>query len=708
MKFRALLVLVLFVNSFAHAQQSVIDSLRRALVTTPAEKKIDVYQAIITKLWLNHPDSAMVYAQRAVEFSNGMDVHTKAIAIRLTGGVYYYQDKYDSGIKCFYRALRFSEQARDSALIASSINNLGLAFYKLGSYPEALEYLLKALNLKIRIKQTYGMVQTLNNVGLVYNELKQYDKSRDFFQQAIDRSKELKDQDGLVYSLNNYAVTYLNQKKINEAEPYFREAQQVGLNIENAVWESATFSGLGRIALARNQNKEARTYFNESLRMRQSIREWSGISEIYAYFGEIQKQTGRLDSALIYLRKSTSIARQIHLRDRIVSNYKSMTDVYSRLKKYDSAFVYQSKFIALRDTLFDENLARNISDIQLQIQAEETSTKLREKDREINSRTTQIYFIAATGTVILIAAIGFYLSRNRERKLKDDLAQEKNTVDQQKEELMLSNEQLANAHEIITRQNSELEEYNLQLQSTVDTRTRELELANRELNVVNLELDNFIYKSSHDIKGPLARLIGLCHVALLDVSDPKAKQYLVKLSENAKNLSEIFERLRTVSDINSIELTREKISFGEMIGRVKNRLRTLDGYNEITFKEDIENIEFQSDPVLVETIFHNLLENAVKFQKKSGQFNKFISIIVKRQNGAVHVSFIDNGIGIRKTDDQELFAMFTNAALEHKTIGLGLYIVKQCAAKLNGTVRIVPNPNSYTEFELTLPFEVAG
>lgn len=705
MKCCVFLVLLCFSGIFAHAQQSAVDSLKKALAEAPADKKIDAYQAIIIKLWLNHPDSAMVYAQQAVEFSNSMDVRTKAIATRLTGGVFYYQDKYDSAIKANYRALRFSEQASDSALIASAINNLGLAFFKLGSYPEALQYLLRALNLKIRIKQNYGMVQTLNNVGLVYNALRQYDKSRDFFQRAIDLSRELKDFDGLVYSLNNFAVTFLNEKKIDEAEPYFKEARKVGLQIENAVWESATYSGLGRVSLARDKIKEAKYYFDESLRMRESIHELSGISEVYFYYAKIHEQSGLLDSALYDLRKSTRYARQIRLRDRIVANYKSMTELYGQKKKYDSAYFYQSKFIALRDTLYDENLARNINAIQLQAQAEEASSKLREKDREISSRTTQIYFIAAIGAIVLMAAIGFYRSSIRERKLKDDLAQQKGKVDQQKEELQLSNEQLANAHEIISRQNSELEEYNLQLQSTVDTRTRELELANRELNVVNLELDNFIYKSSHDIKGPLARLIGLCHVALLDVSDTKAKQYLLRLSENAKNLSEIFERLRTVSDINSIELTREKISFGEMIDRVKKRLKNLQGYNEITFKEEIEALEFQSDPVLVETIFHNLMENAVKFQKKSGQFNKFISIKIKRQNGSVRVSFIDNGIGIRKADDQELFSMFTNAALEHKTIGLGLYIVKQCAAKLNGSVRIVPNQNQYTEFELTLPLE---
>ena len=705
MKGRSLLVFLFFSISIGYAQNFVLDSLKRELAAAPAEKKIDVYQAIIIKLWLNYPDSAMVYARRAVAFASTRDLRTKAIAIRLTGGVFYYQDLYDSSIRCNYRALRLSEQAKDSTLIASCINNLGLDFYRLGSYPEALQYLLKAFNLKTRIKQTYGMVQTLNNIGLVYTELKEYNKSRDFFNRAIDLSKETNDKDGLVYSLNNYGVTYLNEKNFDAAEPYFEEAQKIGLEIENAVWESATFSGLGRIALGRNQLKEAKKLFDTSFKMREGIREWNGIAEIYSYFSKIHVQSGQLDSAIFYLRKSIRIARKIGARDRLVSDYKLMTDLFVQKKKYDSAFFYQSKFNALRDTLFDENLARNINDIQLQIQDEETTSKLREKDQELISRTYQAYFIAAIALLIMIAAIGFYRSRNRERSLKDDLAQKKNEIEQQKEELLLSNEQLGRAHDIISRQNSELEEYNLQLQSTVDSRTKELELANRELTVVNLELDNFIYKSSHDIKGPLARLIGLCHVALLDVSDPKAKQYLLRLSENAKNLSEIFERLRTVSDINSITLSHEKIQFDEMITRIKSRLKSLEGFDEITFKEEIESMDFQSDPVLVETIFHNLMENAVKFQKKSSQFNKFIVITVKQQNGSVHVSFVDNGIGISNADDKELFKMFTNAALEHKTIGLGLYIVKQCAAKLNGTVRIVPNPNQYTEFELTLPFE---
>ncbi len=700
--------ILLFLLNIGYAQKSVLDSLQRELAAAPDEKKIEILQVIIVKLWLNQPDSAMVFAKQAVRLSEKMDAHSKAIAIRMMGGVFYYKGQYDSTIKYSYRAFRLSEESKDSTLLTSSMNNLGLAFYSVGSYPEALEYLLKALNLKKRIKQDYGMTQTLNNVGLVYNELKEYNKSREYFNKAIDLSKQLKDQDALLYSFNNLALTYLNEKKINIAEKYFSEAEKITDKTDNAVWESATFSGLGRVALERKQLHKAKKYFDKSLQLRQGINELNGIAEVYSFYSAIDAETNRLDSAFYFLRKSQRIARQIGARDMIVSNYKSFSDLYTKKKMYDSAFLYQSNFIALRDSLFDENLARNINDIQLQIQDEETTNILKKKDQEINIQKTQAYFLIIIVLLALVFAVSVSRNLKRERKLKEDLSRKNNEIEQQKEELLLSNEQLGEAHSVISKQNGELAEFNKRLQSTVNTRTKELDEANKELSLVNLELDHFIYKSSHDIKGPLVRLIGLCHVALLDVSDPVAREYIIRLSETAKNLSEIFDRLRIVSDINAVELTRQKIHFGEIIKKTKDRLNKLDGFNEITFKEEVEPIEFQSDPFLVETIFHNMIENAVRFQKKSTQFSKFISIKVKRDNGSVNVSFVDNGIGIRETDDKHLFQMFSSAALEHKTVGLGLYIVKQCANKLHGAVRLIPNADKYTEFELTLPFEASN
>src|SRR5688572_4749605 len=167
---KVLLVTVLFLVGFVkvYSQRNDLDSLTQQLGNTPDHQKIDVYQEIIIRLWLNHPDSAMYYAREALSLSKKLDdVRTKAIASRLIGGVHYYKGNYDSAIKYSYEAYAFSEVTTDSTLMASAMNNIGLAYYNLSSYPEALEYLLRALNLKIRTKQEYGYAQTLNNVGLI-------------------------------------------------------------------------------------------------------------------------------------------------------------------------------------------------------------------------------------------------------------------------------------------------------------------------------------------------------------------------------------------------------------------------------------------------------------------------------------------------------------------------------------------------------------
>ncbi|MBS1682068.1 MAG: tetratricopeptide repeat-containing sensor histidine kinase [Bacteroidetes bacterium] len=688
----------------AHAQQSEIDSLEKIIPNTPDDKKIEVYQAIITKLWLNQPDTAMRYAQAAVQFTKDRTAGEKAIAFRMKGAVFFYKDQYDSCIKYNYLALAYSEDSRDSILIANSMNNLGLAFMEIGSYPSALEYLLKSLLLKNKFKTTIGLSRTQNNVGLVYNELKQYNKAREFFKLALDVAKSKNYIDGQIYSLNNIGLAYLDEGKPTEAHPFFNEAEQVARATNNSVDESTTYCGLGRVAMEAGLFVEAKDYLHRSLKIRKRLNETAGMAEVYFYLGTLFKKAGATDSTLFYFRLSQKLAASSHSPDIQIMSYQAIASLFQHLNNYDSAYFYQSKFIALRDSLFNESMLRSMNNVQLQMKDQEASIKLQEKDREISFRKMIAYFIGAFALVIMLAAVGFYRSRNRERKLKEVLWQKNDEIEQQKEELLLNNEQLANAHEIISKQNTELEEFNRQLQTAVVSRTQELELANRELNLVNLELDNFIYRSSHDIKGPLVRLIGLCHVALLDVADTKARDYLSMLNEAAQNLSDIFDRLRTVSYINSISLSSEKIEFNEIIEKVKDKLKSLDGFHEISFNENIERMEFKSDPTVIETIFYNMMENAVKFQKKSAEFIKFVAITIKRENGSVHVNFMDNGIGIRTANENEIFNMFNRAALEHKNIGLGLYIVKQCAARLNGTIRIVPNSQRYTEFELSLPF----
>ncbi|MCI0750690.1 MAG: tetratricopeptide repeat-containing sensor histidine kinase [Flammeovirgaceae bacterium] len=694
------------------SQQRWIDSLTSLLEKSPDQQKIKVYEQIVIGLWRNHPDSALIYAYESGRLARKMnDLKALAITTRLIGGAYYYKGMYDSVIAYSHKAVLLSQETKDSTLIASSLNNIGLAYHSVGGYPEALQYLLPALSLKKRIKQEYGMAQTLNNVGLVYTELKNYNKAREYLNEALEFSKATNDQDNVVYSLNNIGETYLRENEIATAENYYDQSLAVaGTVIRTVIWHAAAYKGKGRVLLERGQLAKAKKYFKQSISLSKQIDEQSGQAEVLSYFSEICSKEGKLDSAFYFLRKAQIIATRIRARDQVLNNLNSFKELFIKQRRFDSALLYSEKFIALKDNLFDENLARNISGIQQKILEDESRRALADKDARIRQTTLISYWLGVVVLMVVVFTLLLYRTFKTQKKLTIDLAkqnheifEQKEEISAQKEDLQLSHAELEAAQKKISQQNKILAELNLQLQSVVNIRTQELEVANQQLRVVNLELDNFIYKSSHDIKGPLVRLLGICHVALLDVKDEKAHEYFTMLSETAQNLNDIFNRLKVVSEIHELKIQYQPIDLVAIVRTVEEKLKDLEGYSDVEIRHQIAEETWRSDPFLIETIMHNMLENAVKFHRKSNASNKYIDIKARKKDQQMLISIADNGIGIKDSETEHIFKMFSKAALEHKTIGLGLYIVKECVSKLNGSVRLVQSENKHTEFEVALP-----
>ncbi|HEY5692473.1 MAG TPA: hypothetical protein VIS49_13530 [Cyclobacteriaceae bacterium] len=92
-------------------------------------------------------------------------------------------------------------------------------------------------------------------------------------------------------------------------------------------------------------------------------------------------------------------------------------------------------------------------------------------------------------------------------------------------------------------------------------RTRELVETNKSLIEVNEEMDNFIYKTSRDIRGPLASLKGICYVAMMDIKNKEVLECLRKLDTSAVRLNAILSRLFIINQINHSLLTPEPVDF---------------------------------------------------------------------------------------------------------------------------------------------------
>ncbi|WP_018341867.1 sensor histidine kinase [Cytophaga aurantiaca] len=234
-----------------------------------------------------------------------------------------------------------------------------------------------------------------------------------------------------------------------------------------------------------------------------------------------------------------------------------------------------------------------------------------------------------------------------------------------------------------------------ELEGKVQERTKELEYKNQQL-------DAFVYKASHDIKGPLKSIIGLAKLGLLDVEDESAREYFSHIEKSSERLDKLVADLLQVSKIKSSFVKKTQIDFEEIIEEIKYSLNNLPDFD--AFQIDLNIIQdgdFYSDRNMIYSIFQNLIENAFIYRdvyKEICTLN--IRIEIDKQKSVFE--FSDNGIGINKDIKDKVFDMFFRASDISGGSGLGLYLVKMAVNKIGGRIDIESKVKKGTTFTIVI------
>jgi PAS domain S-box-containing protein len=223
-----------------------------------------------------------------------------------------------------------------------------------------------------------------------------------------------------------------------------------------------------------------------------------------------------------------------------------------------------------------------------------------------------------------------------------------------------------------------------------------------ELKVRNTELDNFVYKVSHDLRAPLSSVLGLVNLAQHPNNHDDPKSYLKIIGERVNQLDHFISDVLSHSKNLKLEVKTGPIRFTEIVNNVFRNLNYMEGADQIHKEVKIYGGEFYSDPWRIEEIFRNLISNAIKYRRIDNPAHEINITIAIEANEAV-ISFRDNGIGIEKPDLSRVFEMFYRASDQAGGSGLGLYIVKNAVEKLGGRVSVGSEPGQYTLFEIVLP-----
>jgi PAS domain S-box-containing protein len=229
--------------------------------------------------------------------------------------------------------------------------------------------------------------------------------------------------------------------------------------------------------------------------------------------------------------------------------------------------------------------------------------------------------------------------------------------------------------------------------------------AEQELIFKSNELDTFIYRASHDLRGPVASLMGLFNVVQTEFKqDSHAMEYFEHYHKSVLRLNKILHNLIDLTKIKEVELAESEVDLNDMISESLASVSSIQNFEDIHFKIKNEvDFKLRSDANSIRTILFHLLENAVTFIQADND-KPFVKLELRHESNFLIIEVTDNGQGIKKELQSEVFNMFYRANERSSGSGLGLYIVRYAVEKLNGSIQLKSKEMSGTKISVYIPY----
>ncbi|MCS6824747.1 MAG: ATP-binding protein [Cytophagaceae bacterium] len=289
------------------------------------------------------------------------------------------------------------------------------------------------------------------------------------------------------------------------------------------------------------------------------------------------------------------------------------------------------------------------------------------------------------------------------QEMNEEMTQQNEELQIQRTELELINEELNQKNNTIQELNQKLRDQNLNLENLIQKRTKEILDAYAELKDKNSRLEQFAYVTSHNLRGPIATLLGL--VQLIPQSRGDELEFLLdKIHLTTKKLDMVIKGLSSVLDIQKNYSTmKEPVRFADVLDDVKIMLqREIKESQAQLIINTHDNVSIYAIPIYLNNILYNLISNAIKYAKP--RITPVITISITELDTHTKLSVSDNGIGIDIDKHKDkLFFPFKRFHDNVEGTGLGLFIIKTQMEIMNGSVDIQSKVGEGTTFTLTFP-----
>jgi signal transduction histidine kinase/lipopolysaccharide biosynthesis regulator YciM len=710
-------------------KNDVDSNYKQQLIYTKIRVLITLGDAIQSRELLNYLEETK---NKAIPYSSLLV--QKAGLENLTG-------QYNTALAYLNNALVIEKENGDSLNIANIFNEIGKTYILLGQYDKALLSTIESLEIYKNANYSHGIARNKYQLGYLYSEMGKNDLAIDNFYEALKVFEKQFNKKEMAETYCELAFIYSKQDMPKAMELLQRS---LSLSEENGdkFTESTAYNYMGTFYTFSKKYDSALIAYNMALKLGDEL----GYYNVAAEFniGNVYEQLGDYEKALELYQKTYPIEiNRGNMLGAAISEY-SLGSLYTKMKKYkeagqflemaltklnkleadgylleclaytvkyyeeindpENALSYYKKYANLKDVVYNREKDVHIAEIEARygIQKKEEKIKLlrlenrnRIQSAELQEKTisNQWILIALISSGIIGATI-LLIVTYRLLGIKSKA----------NEDLKVLNKEISEQSDVITAQSEELKEANEEIISLNDGLEEKVSRRTEELKSAHKELDTFFYHASHDFRRPLTTFLGLAEIANTILIDPKALELFEKVSETAGSLDRMVSKLKAISIIGFDNIVYTNIDFNEVIGQLLIKHKKLIIERNVTVNIDLTIKKYRSSVDLFEIILDNILENAILYSRLD--IDAFVNIEIREENDQLILQVSDNGQGIESELLDMIFNMYYRANESSQGNGLGLYIAKKAAGKLNGVIEFKTEYGEGSTFTVMLPESV--
>ncbi len=532
-----------------------------------------------------------------------------------------------------------------------------------------------AIAIQIADRKSEGLINT--KIGRLQLTVREYDNALSTLTKAAQIQREIGDYSNLAITYSIKGALHQSKKEFQDALDYYNSAKTLFQEHDLEPLSSEVSLNEAKIYYELENYEKSKSYLEETITSANSYNQTNILSSALICSGKVAAKLGQDQLAIENVNEGISIAESNNYLEDLNEAYLTLSNIYNENENFEAAHDYLLKHVELSDSILNvqrENLspeqraeyleAYNAADYQ------ELKTKLEEQESE--SSLARITTILSIALISILSLLTLALYKNNNIRLR--------------------------SNNMLHEKNDDLIEAMKRAEQASKTKA------------------NFLSTVTHELRTPLYAVTGLTNMLLEETPSENQLPHLKSLKFSGDYLLQFINDILQINKIeaNKVELDPVLFNLKSKVENVCSALNNSASTNNVKIHYDYQkSLEhtFVGDNLKLSQILINLIGNSIKFTKDGDIWVRVYSISKKGNDHIIRFEIEDNGIGISKEKQENMFESFSQGSIQinrkYGGTGLGLSIVKGLIEILKGKIFLKSELGQGTTFFFEIPLTYA-